>query len=407
MEPPVQVNTKSVPLPTRRLTAILADNSKTLPKRIEYLKAGKWPQESNKGELSITLADLYETKQNFDNGIGIPAGLKQLPIDYKHEEWDKAAAWVTAFEVDEPTGTLFADLDWTPAGREAVLSGEFKCFSPAFYPACRGEWHDPENWNITATNVAIGGGLTNIPFFKGLTAITASNDPRNVIFVSEKEEIKEIKTMPTLAEVLDKEVDQLTDDDKKIIADNANALTADQRKKYGYEVKPVAANNKPAPADPIQVNGSPEIAKFIASINSGESVVVKATEYKALTEQVDANNKELEQIRLEKVQAMVETHHARGAIKSDRIEPWVKRVMADATMEDELKALPDNADHAKQRGQNDAGAGDVTSASAQFEKKVSELMEADKDLEYSAAVIKAANANPDLSKQRDQELRNR
>jgi phage I-like protein len=406
MNPPYPVNTKSVPL-ARTFRSILADASKELPTRIEIMKAGSWPEESNKGHIEITLEDLQQYKTNFDKGLGMPGGAGfGLPLDFMHEEWDKAAGWIKQLDVEGTT--LFATVEWTDAGRQALQSGEFKCFSPSFYPSCLGEWHDPEDWNVSAKNVLIGGGLTNIPFFKGLTPITASNSDgtKNVMYVKDSE-IKEKNTMPTLAEVLNKEVEQLNDEDKKIIADNIETLTADQRKKYGYEVKAIDANKNSNGGAPVQNVQDPEVAKFIASINSGENVVVKATEYKALTDQVSANNKELEQIRLEKVQAMVETHHARGAIKSDRIEPWVKRVMADATMEEELKALPDNADHAKTRGQNDAGAGDVTSASAQFEKKVSELMEAHKDLEYSAAVVKAATANPELSKKRDQELRNR
>jgi hypothetical protein len=44
-----------------------------IPTRIELIKAGQWPDDSNKGYLKITKADLEEFKSNFDKGTACPA----------------------------------------------------------------------------------------------------------------------------------------------------------------------------------------------------------------------------------------------------------------------------------------------------------------------------------------------
>jgi 5-deoxy-D-glucuronate isomerase len=121
-----------------------------------------------------------------------------------------------------------------PSRAAALEDGEYKCISPSFWPACLGEWYDPEDSEQTARNVLVGAGLTNIPFFKDLTAIMASrssdNDgkSKNVIYIKAD---KEQKTM-TLDEVRVLDADKLNDEQKQILIAHKEELSAEERTKF-------------------------------------------------------------------------------------------------------------------------------------------------------------------------------
>src|SRR5882757_5095739 len=109
--------------PLRTRTIIMADSSNTVPTKIELIKSGTWPASSVKGPLTIMPSDLMEMKQNFDAGIGVPGGLGKLPIDYSHEEWGKAAGWITQLDIetdDSGVATLFATVEWSKSGEQAL-----------------------------------------------------------------------------------------------------------------------------------------------------------------------------------------------------------------------------------------------------------------------------------------------
>ncbi len=62
----------------------------------------------------------------------------ELPIDVNHKsevapagEETPAMGWITALEVRE--GAIWARVEWTPRGREALEKREYRYISPAFY----------------------------------------------------------------------------------------------------------------------------------------------------------------------------------------------------------------------------------------------------------------------------------
>lgn len=389
--------------PARRLVEVRADSRGNLPDRVELVVAKTWPSESNKGLLSITPNDLEEMKANFDAKIGTPGNSGQLAIDFKHEDHDIAGCWIHGMEV---VGNVLygTELEWTTTGRSLVGGGEFKFLSPSFYPACLGEWHDPEDWSISARNVVVGAAFTNIPYMKDLQPVRASNDSRegldgrDILYIDA--DAKGETRMHTFDEVRSMEPDALTDEDKKVLADNQEKLNADEKVKFGFEQE----EDKKVQMTEQQKQD----AQILADIRDGKKVLVEASEHEALKAsvetlktQVQASSDAIEATKKEKVEASVDAHIKRGAIKADQKDAWVSLIMADEKNADLLAGMTDNPVLAAEVGEQ--GAADA-SADAQFQEKVTAMMDANKGMSYSDAVIKCAEANPDLAKQRDKEI---
>lgn len=370
-----------------------------IPDRIEVMRAGSWPEQNNKGRaLTITATDLQEFVDNFKAGIGVPGGSNfgQIPIDFAHKDALEAAGWITNLEVEG--NILFADVTWTAAGRAALEGGMFKCFSPSFWPACLGEYPDPENHQKTARNVLCGGGLTNIPFFKDLTAIMASNAGNSVV---ENNKARKDNTVPTLDEVRIKDVASLTADDKKVLEDNRDQLSADEQAKF-FAPAP-EATTPPAPVEASHVTGlNADDAKLLADMKSGKYKMIEATQYDAMSATVDQLKADAETHKVEGIKASVEKHVARGAIKADQVDGWTTRIAADSTMSELLEALPGNKLMAAEIG-NSKTDGDATSA---FEVKVKAKMDADSALDYATAVTQVANEDADLANGHEQQVKN-
>ncbi|HMT18563.1 MAG TPA: phage protease [Candidatus Saccharibacteria bacterium] len=402
----ILTDSKTEILASRTFNTIHASNAEEVPTRIELLRAGSWPASSNKGPLEITEADLIEMKRNFDAGVGLPGqGGTGLPIDFMHEDWAKAAGWITEVEVEN--GVLYATVEWSTAGKEALLGKEFKCVSPSFYPACLGMWTDPEDASITARNVLVGAGLTNIPFFKDLKPIMASrkndSEERNVLYVDKKINAseKESTKMPTLEEVRIKEVDALNEEEKTFLNENKEKLTADERKKFGFEEAPApAASDKPA------ADSAPAPAPTNASNGSGSvdaTVKISAARLQELEATADEFRKQQET-------AFVEAQVKRGAIKSDQQEAIVKQLIeADAKTRDILhKTYESVPDHpvvtASKQGED--GGREVT-AYEQINKLATEKIAASvkegKSLDRGTAVSEVLRENKELATQYEQE----
>jgi hypothetical protein len=412
------MNTNVVDIkPARYGSVITADAAKDgIPDRIEVMRAGSWPEHNNKGRaMTITANDLQEFADNFKAGIGVPGGkgFGQIPIDFAHNDNLEAAGWIT--DLNAENGILYASVSWTSAGKAALEGGLYKCFSPSFWPACLGEYPDPENHQKTARNVLVGGGLTNIPFFKDLSAIMASNAGNG-----KDDKNNKGAEMPTLDEVRIKEVASLTADDKallvkantdgdlstneqtKFAAVLADTLTDEQKKaKADADAKAEADKQAKIAAD-AKMNGlNDEDAKMLADLKSGK--FVEASKYNALEQTVNKLEADNKASKEREVKASVANHVARGAIKADQADKWSERIMADASFEDMLKDLPSNKILAAEIG-NDAGEGNGTVA---FETKVAEAMKADSKLTYSQAVTQVANADSELAKSHEQQTKNK
>lgn len=411
-----------------RKVNLTADSNGDLPTKIELLRTGEWPASSNKGHLEETTSSLKEYKRNFDAGVAqsktTEGSFLGLPIDYKHESWDKAAGWIKAMEVapakdpkDAEAGimSLYADVEWTPAGRQAIIDGEFKCFSPSWWPASRGDWYDPEDPDVVARNVVVGGGLTNQPFFKGLVSLVASNtsnsgnvNQNNIIYIQDN---KEPSMTLKLDEIRVLEASTLTAEQKTVLEENKAELSAAELTKFG-----LTADATPAPAaDPAQADKNKTTEETVteeqkalnADIASGKKLVVDASAYTALQAQVDASTKQLAEMNQAKVEADVQEQVKRGAIVADQADKWVKRIIADATMLDDLKAIPSNQDiivaNAGADDNGEAGAQATTIVDTKAKELIAAAVKEGQTLEYGAAVSKVLADNSDLAERLESE----
>lgn len=342
----------------RTFHSITADTKGVLPSRIEILKVGMWDT-PNHGMFMITAEDCAEMVRNFNAGVAMPGGSVSqggvgLPIDFGHDSDELAAGWIKGLDFDGMT--LYADpVEWTSAGTENLNGGNYKCFSPEFYPGSRGGWEDPEQFGVFVPNVIVGGGLTNIPLFKGLKPIMASAKSddteqriKNVIYISASED-KE-KRMPTLEEVTAKDPTTLTEEDKTFLTEQKDNLSDEQKTKFGFEVAaPVVEDqNKKEETTPVQTEEQKEANEIAASVKSGDSLVIKASEFNAMKASIGEYEKE-------KAENIVKAHIGRGAVKADSLDKWTKMVLADRKGTEELLAsIPTSPLLASEQGASNA-----------------------------------------------------
>lgn len=380
-----------------RMVPIMASKDGSLPARIEVLKVGVWRTPYH-GDFMITPEDLEEYVQHFNEGVGLVSAGIGAPIDFSHDNHKEAAGWMTKLYVEEDS--LMADVEWSDAGKEALLGKRFKCFSPEFYPKGRGGWCDPEDYEHFVDNVLVGGGLTNIPLFKDLTPIMASQSSserdggreKNIILLHAS--AKKETSMPTLDEVLAKEKDALTNEERNLLVENKAKLTADQLNKFGME-----PDQTPAPES--KVDNQQVVTASQVKGDEG-NVLMAASEVADMRRQIEKSKdleKDVESLKRDKVTASVNQHLARGAIKADRVSNWVDRIMADATMEDELKALPDNAVMAAEQGKTNGADATRTMIDELKERtlKVQASAKAEgKDLTYGQAQDELFRTDPEF-----------
>ncbi len=141
----------------------------TVPKEIQILRVGTFNHPVY-GKFTIDTATLAEMKANFDANVrGV-----DVAVDYYHESDQDAAGWFTALELREMGQSLWGLVDWTPTAETKLGERALRYFSPDF----AFKWTDPEK-GVTYNNVLFGGGLTNRPFVKDMTAIVANEKHLN------------------------------------------------------------------------------------------------------------------------------------------------------------------------------------------------------------------------------------
>lgn len=376
---------------------------------IEVLEAGVW-RTLYHGDFMITPDDLQAYVDNFVAGIGLPGnGEYGAPIDYKHESWDKASGWMKSLRVVEDT--LMATVEWTPAGRQAILDGEFKFFSPEFYPLGRGGWCDAEDPEMVVNNVVVGGGLTNIPLFKGLSSLKASagaGGKETTIFIADRPIKATKENQMDLAAVRTKKQADLTDAEKAFVVEHKAELNETELKEFGLETAANPAQDPPA--DPNKDKDPKEGDEVTAPTEAQETAVAASLKQKGF-EVVEASRlKRLEDTAAsyerKEAEATVKAHVARGAIKADQLGSWADRlVKADATarkdLEDALAALPSNEIMAAAQGADEGASGDATGIVDELKTKTidhqAKLKASGKEMTYGAAQADLLRNDKDLN----------
>lgn len=373
------------------VSAIKAADGEQLPSKMMLLRAGVFNTQKY-GEVPLTAADLQEMADNFKAGIGMAGdGTTGIPVDYAHQSNLNAAAWIKDMEVQDGKELWATSIEWSGSGKKAIQDKEYKCLSSDFYPAPFGEWVDAES-GVRAKNVIVGAALTNRPMFTGNQPVVASEttdkdgnrQTTKYVIASEKEQSMNID------EVRVKAAEDLTGAEQRFLQASADKLSADEKKKFDI-VEPVAA---------ADANKDDKVIQASDVTGNEGTVKIEASEVKAMNDRIVKLEASEEAARKSQVEAEVDKHIERGAIKADQKDKWTGLILADESNKDLLAGLADNPLLAKEQGAGDADADGNGGASArsQLMAHATELM---KKPENKLTDIKAAYA---LAKEQHPEL---
>ena len=318
-----------------------------LPTRMMLLRQGVF-NTSKYGEVPLSASDLQEMADNFHNGIGMAGdGSTGIPVDYAHHSHLNAAAWIkdVAVEDGETGKELWAtSIEWSGSGKKAIQDKEYKCLSSDFYPAAFGQWVDAES-GVSAKNVIVGAALTNRPMFSGNTPVVQASDARDgerqivkYVIADEKENSMNIDHLRVKA------ADDVTGAEQRFLQAHASELSAEERQKF--EIVDVQASDENK--QPTKVEAS--------SIKGNEGLVaIEASEIKSMRDQITGLQASEEARTKATLAGEVDKAIARGAIKADRKDSWVNRLVASSEADRtellaDLNALADNPVLAKEQG---------------------------------------------------------
>lgn len=342
---------------------INADSQGQPPRTIQLLRAGSWNTPWH-GDFDITPEDIEQFVSNYEANIGLPDDSEgKIQVNYSHKSHEKAAGWLSNLRAEEVDGvlSLLGDIEWTPAGSQALADGEFRYISPEFNPRAL-PWEDPEQeWRMVA-NVLTGAGLTNIPLFKKLKKVAASErpEPKGSSKNSNQGEPMSLK----LEEVRILEASAITADQRTFLEDNKAELTADELTKFN-----ITAGEAPESDDPTKIEGD------------AKSVTITASELAELRENASKGVAAAQKLDQKEASDFAEARIEAGQVKSGEKDALVSILLASSAddrtkLESFLSGLPVNTDINGQALGND---GKSVSASAHDEltTKVVEQIKAD------------------------------
>src|SRR5690606_28446962 len=153
-----QISNKRTVFPACLFTERPEDEN-ALPKEIHVIPCGEWDHPLY-GSMKIDAEVISEFAEYFRNGIR----KWTVPTTDDHSVMEElpAIGWFTDV-YDRGANGLYAAVEWTEKGKEMLLGGAYKYFSPEYYTV----YEDPAT-HRKYKNVLVGGALTNHPFFREL-----------------------------------------------------------------------------------------------------------------------------------------------------------------------------------------------------------------------------------------------
>ena len=258
-------------------------------KWIQAMPLGKYMHPMH-GVIDITPERVARFADNVNKGVRGQA----LDIDYDHKQHNgKAAGWVQKAEA-RPDG-LWILVEWVKEAWDDIKSGAYRYFSPEFVD----EWVHPASQS-KFNDVLFGGGITNRPFLKGILPINLSE----IIAESETNEGNLMFTDEQRAALLAKLGLAEDADDQTILMALITAATNGEHppveqagENQSGEGAPEGTENNDGTAEqpePGQSTPSSVTVKF-----SEDLIKLAETNpsIKSLMDTVEANNKQLREIR--------------------------------------------------------------------------------------------------------------
>lgn len=361
---------------------IEADSSGALPSTIQLLHVGSWNTPWH-GDFETTEGDIHEYVEHYKAGVGLPEDNDgKIQVNYSHKSHEKAAGWMSNLRAEEVDGVLsvVADITYTPAGKQALADEEFRYVSPEFNPRAL-PWEDPEEeWRMVA-NVITGAALTNIPLFKKLKKLSASERPDSSKQRKEGEPMKF-----KLEEVRQKEASAITADERAFLESNKSELTVEELTKFEIKADTEGGNQ------PIEAAGNQ------VTIDASELAELKANAARGVDAAQKLDQKEASDFAAARIAA--------GQVKSDQKDALVKILTASSAearteLEAFLSGLPVNASIAAGELGND-GKPVAASAHDELNAKVVAQIAADVDAgkprpAYAAVRASILAADTDLA----------
>lgn len=141
---------------------------------IQVAVAGEFSDPGRYGEFAITREDLTAMAANFSAGK-FPEPPTEICVDYDHltlkirQPGDgKAAGWFRELQTRENDGELWARVEWTEAGANAIRAKEYRYFSPVI------RWDYTTDKGEKLAAILFNGAITNTPFLQGMQPLALS-----------------------------------------------------------------------------------------------------------------------------------------------------------------------------------------------------------------------------------------
>ncbi len=140
-------------------------NAADIQNEIKLAKVGEWKGHSN-GSFELTINDLNQIKENFDNSkVDAVIDLDHATVYYGTGE---AYGWIEELEVRGEE--LWGKVQWLDHGKELIKSGKYKYISPVLNP----DSNDPISGNNIGWTLH-SAAITNRPFLEDLGEVIVNN----------------------------------------------------------------------------------------------------------------------------------------------------------------------------------------------------------------------------------------
>lgn len=140
-------------------------NATDIQNEIKLAKVGNWKGHA-KGSFELTIEDLNQIKENFDNSeIDAVIDLDHATVYYGTGE---AYGWIKELEIKDEE--LWAKVQWLDHGKELIKSGKYKYISPVLNPN--------SNDSVSGDNIGWtlhSAAITNRPFLEDLGEVIVNN----------------------------------------------------------------------------------------------------------------------------------------------------------------------------------------------------------------------------------------
>lgn len=363
---------------------LIGDNTS---KRVQIAKVGYYTHNIY-GPFSISEYDL----ERMVHHLSINARRQTIedrpvvPFDYKHDDEDVAAGWITKLEIDvDKNGvkSLFAEVEWTPVAADKIRKKEFKFVSPSI----RRNYRDAETGEKFDV-LLIGAALTNVPFLRDMEAIYLLSEQAREAFLKNQnmgeEKMSTDEIMTALAAMTPDEKSHVFEslaNEMESAVMGENALLSEKVAKAADELKDskekLALSKKTISDLKVKISGSDDMAdklklSEIATAELNEKVA-------SLVKKLAQNDKKASFDQLLTAGNAVEAQ--REAFMSDNMVEFASKSQVVKLSETGHGKDPDNT-------------GD---AQAEIDKLACEKVESSKDgIDYGDAVSMVLSENPKL-----------